>query len=199
MDKWELGEVNDKRAWIYRGRKVSVESKCWYDHSLGRHLYFGCFDPPPGLLDWEHFGSPVPRYPFFIESSNRWTLKKPLHWMYPSQDGEARDYDKRAEAPHPSRLPLAGGKGKMLVVEDQEMEDEEMFSSDEEEGMEVDKFEEENPTTNVVTVADTSQDISVQTFQALTRDAFSISHTHPLAILRAQGLIWVRFEDVTAG
>jgi hypothetical protein len=117
-DKWELGEVNDKRAWIYRGKKVSVESKCWYDRSLGRRLYFGRFDPPPGLLDWECFGSPVPRYPFFVESGNRWTPKKPSHWMYPFQDGEARDFDKRAEAPHPSRLPLADGKGKTLVVED---------------------------------------------------------------------------------
>jgi hypothetical protein len=65
--------------------------------------------------------------------------------------------------------------------------------------MEVVKFEEENPTTNVVTVTNTNQDISVQTFQALTRDAFSTSHACPLAILRAQGLIWVRFEDATAG
>ncbi|KAJ7321811.1 hypothetical protein DFH08DRAFT_969698 [Mycena albidolilacea] len=148
---------------------------------------------------WERFGSPVPRYPFFIESGNRWTPKKLSHWMCPSQDGEARDFDKRAEAPHPSRLPHVEGKGKTLVVEDLEMEDKGLLSSDEEEGMEVDKFEEENPATNVVTLADTNQDISVQTFQALTRDAFSISHAHPLAILRAQGLIWVCFEDVTAG
>jgi hypothetical protein len=59
-DKWELGEVNDKRAWIYWGKKVNIESKCWYDRSLGRHLYFSKFDPPLGLLDWERFGSPMP-------------------------------------------------------------------------------------------------------------------------------------------
>jgi hypothetical protein len=28
---------------------------------------------------------------------------------------------------------------------------------------------------------------------------FSISNARPLSILRAQGLIWVQFEDVTAG
>jgi hypothetical protein len=197
-DKWELGEVNDKHARIYRGKKVNIESKCWYNRSLGRRLYFGKFDPPPGLLDWERFGSPVPRYPFFVESGNRWIPKKPSHWMYPSQDSEAKDRNKQAEAPHPSRLPLVGGKEKMLVVEDQEMEDEEMISSEEEEGMEVDEFEEENPATNVVTIADTNHDISAQTFQTLTRDAFSISRARPLSIIRAQGLIWIRFEDVTA-
>jgi hypothetical protein len=175
-----------------------MESKCWYDRSLGRCLYFGKFNPPPGLLDWERFGSPVPRYLFFVESGNRWIPKKPSHWMYPSQDGETRDRDKRAEAPHPSRLPLAGGKEKVLVVDDREMEDEGMISS-EEEGMEVDEFAEENPATNVVTVADTNHDISAQAFQALTRDAFSISRARPLSIIRAQGLIWIRFEDVTAG
>jgi hypothetical protein len=78
-DKWELGEINNKRTWIYRGKKVSMESKCWYDRSLGRHLYFGQFNPPPGLLDWEHFGSPVPQYLFFVESGNHWIPKKPSH------------------------------------------------------------------------------------------------------------------------
>jgi hypothetical protein len=103
--------------------------------------------------------------------------------MYPSQDGETKDRDKQAEAPHPSRLPLVSGKEKVLVMDDRKVEDEEMISSEEEEGMEVDEFEEENPATNIVTIADTNRDISAQTFQALTRDTFSISCTHPLAII----------------
>jgi hypothetical protein len=30
-DKWELSEVNGERAWVYRGKKASVETGCWYD------------------------------------------------------------------------------------------------------------------------------------------------------------------------
>jgi hypothetical protein len=87
-DKWELSEVNDEQAWVYRGNKVNVETNCWYDRLMGQRLFFGQFTPPPGVMDWERFGSPVPPYPFFIESSNRWIPKKPLYWMYPTEKGE---------------------------------------------------------------------------------------------------------------
>jgi hypothetical protein len=77
--KWELDEVNGKSTWVYRGQQVKVESNTWYDRVLGRQLYFGRFGALPGLLDWVRFGSPVPRYPFFTESGNRWVPKTPSH------------------------------------------------------------------------------------------------------------------------
>jgi hypothetical protein len=72
-------------------------------------------------------------------------------------------------------------------------------SGDDEDGMEISNLEVENPASNVVTIADVNDDISVQTFQVLTCDAFSNSNARPLSIIRAQGLIWVRFLDVSAG
>jgi hypothetical protein len=69
-DKWELSEVNDERAWVYWGKKASVETDCWYDQTMGLLLFFGQFIPPPRVVDWERFGSPVPPYPFFMESGN---------------------------------------------------------------------------------------------------------------------------------
>jgi hypothetical protein len=72
-------------------------------------------------------------------------------------------------------------------------------SGDDEGGMEISNLEVENPVSNVVTIADVNDDISAQTFQALTRNAFSNSNARPLSIICAQGLIWVRFPDVSTG
>jgi hypothetical protein len=65
--------------------------------------------------------------------------------------------------------------------------------------MEISNLEVENPASNVVTIANVNDDISAQTFQVLTCDAFSSSNVRPLSIIRVQGLIWVRFVDVSAG
>jgi hypothetical protein len=65
--------------------------------------------------------------------------------------------------------------------------------------MEISNLEVENPASNAVTIADVNNDISAQTFQVLTCDAFSNSNARPLSIIRAQGLIWVQFVDVSAG
>jgi hypothetical protein len=123
--------------------------------------------------------------------------------MYPSQEETNKYKGKRAEAPHYLRLPLVdekggstnAGKGKMLDEGDMEG----AYSSDEENGMEVDRVEPDNPASNIVTISDVNEGISAQTFRMMTADAFSNSNTRPLAILRARGLIWVRFADVTTG
>jgi hypothetical protein len=59
------------------------------------------------------------------------------------------------------------------------------YSSDEENGMEVDRVEPDNPASNVVTISDVNEGISAQTFRMMTADAFSNSNAHPLMILRA--------------
>jgi hypothetical protein len=191
-----LSEVNDERVWVYRGKKVNVETNCWYDRAMGRCLFFGQFVPPPGVVDWERFGSPVPPYPFFVESGNRWIPKKPSYWMYPMEKGETRDHGKRAEVPSPTRLPRTEV---LLAIPEFGGLDE--GSGDNEDGMEISNLEVENPASNVVTIADVNDDISAQTFQVLTRDAFSNSNVRPLSIIHTQGLmlIWVRFMDVSAG
>jgi hypothetical protein len=65
--------------------------------------------------------------------------------------------------------------------------------------MEISNLEVENPASNVVTIADVNNDISVQTFQVLTCNAFFNSNARPLSIIRTQGLIWVWFPDISAG
>jgi hypothetical protein len=123
--------------------------------------------------------------------------------MYPSQEEANKYRGKRAEAPHPLRLPLVDGKsgsmetGKVRAMDEGDVED--SYSSNEETGMEVDRVEPENPASNVVTIADVDDSISAQTFRMMTADGFSLSNACPLAILRARGLIWIRFADVTAG
>ncbi|KAJ7323647.1 hypothetical protein DFH08DRAFT_969194 [Mycena albidolilacea] len=175
--KWEFQELQEEHAWIFKGKKAQLDSKCRYNRVLGRRLYFGQFDPPPGLLDWEHFGSPIPWYPFF-----------------PSQEEVNKYKGKRAEAPHYLWLPLVDNKngstnaGKGRVTNEEDIEG--VYSSDEENGMEVDRVEPENPVSNVVTISDVNEGISAQTFRMMTADVFSHSNVHPLTILRARGLIW---------
>jgi hypothetical protein len=65
--------------------------------------------------------------------------------------------------------------------------------------MEISNLKVENPESNVVTIANVNDDISAQTFQVLTRDTFFNSNARPLSIIRTQGLIWVRFMDISAG
>jgi hypothetical protein len=58
-------------------------------------------------------------------------------------------------------------------------------SGDDKGGMEISNLEVENPASNVVTITDINDDISAQTFQVLTHDAFSNSNARPLSIIRA--------------
>jgi hypothetical protein len=112
------------------------------------------------------------------------------------EKGETRDHGKRAEVPSPTRLPRTEV---LLAIPEFGGLDE--GSGDNEDGMEISNLEVENPASNVVTIADVNDDISAQTFQVLTRDAFSNSNVRPLSIIHTQGLmlIWVRFMDVSAG
>jgi hypothetical protein len=125
-------------------------------------------------VDWERFGSPVPPYPFFVESGNRWIPKKPSYWMYPTEKGEIRDRGKCAEAPSPTRLPRTE-----VLLAIPEFGGPDDGSGDDEDGMEISNLKVENPVSNVVTIADVNDDISAQTFQVLTRDTFSNSNVRP--------------------
>jgi hypothetical protein len=113
--------------------------------------------------------------------------------MYPTEKGETRDRGKHAEAPSPTRLPCTEV---LLAIPVFGGPDD--GSGDDEDGMEISNLEVENPASNVVTIADVNNDISAQTFQVLMRNTFSNSNARPLSIIRVQGLIWVRFVDVSA-
>jgi hypothetical protein len=145
---------------------------------MGRHLFFGQFVPPPGVVDWERFGSPVPPYPFLVESGDRWIPKKPSYWMYPKEKGETRDRGKRAEAPDPSWLPRTE-----VLLEVLEFRGPDNGSGDNEDGMEISSLEVENPASNVVTIANVNDDISAQTFQVIMRDAFFNSNARLSSII----------------
>jgi hypothetical protein len=72
-------------------------------------------------------------------------------------------------------------------------------SDNDEGGMEILRLKVDYPASNIVTIANVNNDISAQTFQAMTRNTFSGSNARPISIIRAQGLIWVRFVDTSAG
>ncbi|KAJ7473554.1 hypothetical protein FB451DRAFT_1558730 [Mycena latifolia] len=92
--KWELDEWCGQKAWVGRGRSITIEAdSVWFDCKLGRQLFFRKFLPPPGILDFECFGAPVPRYPFYYNDG---------------KNGEAPRWEemKKAERPAAERLPL---------------------------------------------------------------------------------------------
>jgi hypothetical protein len=70
-----------------------------------------------------------------------------------------------------------------VLLEDQEIGSLDAGSDNDEEGMEISCLKVDYPALNIVTVANVNNDISAQTFQALTRDTFSGSNTRPLSII----------------
>ncbi|KAJ6485095.1 hypothetical protein C8R47DRAFT_1217135 [Mycena vitilis] len=207
--KYELGEVNDRPAFIYRGASTKVQSShLWYDRDNKRRLYFGHFVPPTGVLDEDRFGAPVPRYPFFIQQGEKWVPQGPSHWMYPKDIAPRDEAGKRAVPPNPLRLPVLNGsisdaeesmshaqekrKTRAVTQPAEELEDER-----EEYGMEVDDPDPADIPSNVVAVKGLDDDLSAVAFADLTRDLLFGCRASPLAIIRAQGMIWTRFATIT--
>ncbi|KAJ6456027.1 hypothetical protein C8R47DRAFT_1227998 [Mycena vitilis] len=202
--KFELDEVHQLPAFVRRGAQTEVESSnLWYDRENKRRLYFGHFVPPAGVLDEDRFGAPVPRYPFFAEDGNKWAPQTASYWMYTTAESPRRNVGKRAVAPAPSRLPLLSGgssgaeeegKGKMKAAVASGYESEEGAY-----GMEVDEPDPAEAPSNVVVVDGLDAQISAVGFVRLARDAFYAGKATPLMVIRAQGRMWTRFENVMQG
>ncbi|KAJ7661631.1 hypothetical protein DFH06DRAFT_1325909 [Mycena polygramma] len=200
--KWELDEVNNEAAWISRKStaRLSASSE-WFDREKGRRLFFGKFRPAAGLLDWERFGAPVPRHPFFTMDGDRAIPQSPSHWMYPKEKVPLHQVGKRAPPPRGEGLALLGegrqegkGKGKArMEVDDDDEEDEDEY------GMEVDGEAPANAPSNVVVVGCLDEATSAVMFQGLSAQALWRSSARPLTIMRAQGRMWLRFANITEG
>ncbi|KAJ7226478.1 hypothetical protein B0H12DRAFT_1240610 [Mycena haematopus] len=199
--KWEADEVNNEGAFVFRGRRYRSESSCtWYDREHGRLLYLGHYTLPAGLLDVARFGAPAPPLPFFIMDGTRARPAPPSRWMYQNEKAPQWEVGKEMEVPNADRLPLvegqdeglAEGKGKAKAPGKEE-EDQDAI------GMDVDAEEPRQAPSNIITVQGLDANVSAPMFRQLAADHFYQSHSPPLAILRGQGLMWVRFEDVTCG
>ncbi|KAF7344174.1 hypothetical protein MVEN_01707800 [Mycena venus] len=151
-EKWELAEVNDQPAFVYRGAKVKIDAwNEWFDRALGRRLFFGRYTPPPGVVLPERYGAPVPLLPFFVIDGERARPRKPSYWMYPAKVSPSQLVGRPAPLPDLDELPLQEGKGKErkrvvlngMEVDEPEGVEEDLESSDDDfgEGMDVDACE----------------------------------------------------------
>ncbi|KAJ7084771.1 hypothetical protein B0H15DRAFT_802174 [Mycena belliarum] len=108
--KWELDEWAGVTAWVGRGkRKEIVTEHVWYDRERGRQLFFDDLVIPPGCLDTQHYGMPVPRFPFYFDNGSSGRASKASFWMYPRKEGLKREDGKRQNKPAATQLPLKKG------------------------------------------------------------------------------------------
>ncbi|KAJ7854913.1 hypothetical protein B0H13DRAFT_1903366 [Mycena leptocephala] len=210
LDRWALTDLDGTRAWVYqgKGRKEEYVNQ-WFDRKLGRRLCFGPFMEPPGVTDSHRFGAPVPRFPFFHPGDGtRATPQRASHWMYPNERETRGDAGVTASTPHPYELmrlsDVAAGagrsKGKMVVRHGNESfePDESSEDDDDWEGMAVDEPDDAEVPSNVVVLDGLDHEVSAIMFEAFSRDRLA-RDTRPLSIINAQGRMWMRFADVSAG
>ncbi|KAJ6499666.1 hypothetical protein C8R47DRAFT_1211980 [Mycena vitilis] len=202
--KWELAEINREPAWISRSSSSRITATSeWFDRVKGRRLFFGRFRPAVGLLDWDRFGAPVPRHPFFTMDGERAVPQPPSHWMYPTEKIANYNVGKRAAIPRDEGLSRLGeldgdgrAKGKGKAREDDEDDDDE--ADEDEYGMDIDEVG-THPPSNVVVVGGVDESTSAIMFQGLSASALYRSSARPLSIMRAQGRMWLRFVDTSQG
>lgn len=134
IENWELADYMGTMAWVFRGKNSHIGStKAWYDRTNGRCLYFGHHIIPPGVLDDDIFGAPVPQFAFIHPSNGGGIPKLASSWMYSSQHPSRDDRNRRPSTPDPNRLPWRSFKGptkgstQLMIDED---EDEDMYGDD---------------------------------------------------------------------
>ncbi|KAJ7263212.1 hypothetical protein B0H12DRAFT_296156 [Mycena haematopus] len=168
----------------------------------------GSYCPPAGSLDIERFGAPVPRIPFFTVDGDHARPMRPSHWMYRKEEVPRWEEGRTMETPEASVLPRTEGnsnhqkddKGKAKAGEaDEEMSFENVMEADDEDILEVDAEPARQPPSNVITLEGLDASLSTVMFRELAADHFYRGRATPRAMLRGQGLMWLRFEDVTLG
>ncbi|KAJ6491144.1 hypothetical protein C8R45DRAFT_1096660 [Mycena sanguinolenta] len=170
----------------------------------------------PGVLDSECFGAPVPNYPFYIQAGSCYQPKHVSYWMYPTERAKCGNVGLTARTPAPERLPYRDearsepktppkpsgkgkGKGRAADKEDSEVSEDE----DDEyraEALFITALDADYcPLSNVIIISGLDSSIDAVMFRALANDTLYLIRTEPISILRVQELMWLRFEDVTAG
>ncbi|KAJ7115225.1 hypothetical protein C8R44DRAFT_880546 [Mycena epipterygia] len=89
---------NDKGKW----ERWLLED---YNEQRKRELYFGRFDIPPGVLDYQRFGAPVPPFPFIYPSGEVGIPHASSSWMYLSRAPASSDAGREMAHPIVTDLP----------------------------------------------------------------------------------------------
>ncbi|KAK7015408.1 hypothetical protein R3P38DRAFT_2543814, partial [Favolaschia claudopus] len=109
--RYELAYTDSGReAFIYRGHKYKMQNREeWFDREKGRRIYLSGFHAPPGVVNSDVWGAPVPHFPFITMDGNRETMSLPSYWMYPSRHPRPLDVGRPADPPNPEELPYQDG------------------------------------------------------------------------------------------
>ncbi|KAJ7108801.1 hypothetical protein C8R44DRAFT_884830 [Mycena epipterygia] len=202
-EHWELAdELYDCMMWTAVG-KAKAKNLSYpltrYDRDRKRILHLDHYDPPPGVLDHERFGEPVPSFPWIYPSGDKGIPKHASRWMYKDREAKRGEVGKLAIVPSAASLPLiesaaegemSRGKGKAAATEDDD---------DEEELGVADVPEEGGIATCVIVLDGLDDSITAVMFRAFARDALWNARAEPTSIVHGQGRIWVRFVDATGG
>ncbi|KAJ6611810.1 hypothetical protein B0H10DRAFT_2223729 [Mycena sp. CBHHK59/15] len=204
-EKYLLTDLDGVRTWVYQGKNKSVSAKnVWYDRNRRRQLHFGSFTPPAGIVDWQRFGSYVPRFPFVHPGNGHISIpQKASHWMYPTMAPTAAERGSEPQEPHPNQLPrLHDVRGQQRIWRDKngrELQPPSDGEDDEEAGMDVDEPTAAETPSNVLTPRGLADDLTSIMFMTLAEDRFLAHRVNPVAVMRAQGMIWVRFTSAQEG
>ncbi|KAJ7103670.1 hypothetical protein B0H15DRAFT_943066 [Mycena belliarum] len=218
--KWELSEWAGVTAWVGRGKKVEIEVEAvWYDRELGRRLYIDDFVPPRGSIDFQRFGTPVPRFPFYFDNGGSGVAHRASTWMYPKQDSAKHEVGRKQPRPDARRLPFKEDKKPAPIKREDsgsEGDDSGDSDSDNEDGpgtgrgaamdkgkgkapdvdaMEIDA--EDDRASNVVALRGVDPQVTALMFRAFVADTLYAVRASPLAIVHGQGRLWLRFESIS--
>ncbi|KAJ7071870.1 hypothetical protein B0H15DRAFT_806923 [Mycena belliarum] len=195
--RWELSIWAGVPAWVSRGKKAEIDAEAvWYDRELGRRLYIDDFVPSGGSLDFQKYGAPVPRFPFYFDNGGSGVAHRASSWMYPTQGAAKHEVGRRQSRPDARRLPLKKGKkptsdgpdagGAMSKGKGKAREGE---------YMEVD--DEEGRASNVIALRGVDSQVTALMFRAFAADALYAVRAAPPAIVHGQGRMWLRFESTS--
>ncbi|KAJ7605540.1 hypothetical protein DFH06DRAFT_1348669 [Mycena polygramma] len=199
---------------MYQGKDKKLGYRnVWTDRENHRQLHFGRWEPPAGVVDFEHFGAPVPRFPFYHPGDGNVVLPRPAsHWMYPQQQPLRGDAGREPRPPHPNQLPLLEDAalprgayrddrvGRVIYPEDHD-DCESEYDEGSEDGMEVDTPRPESLASNVVVLEGLNERWGPTEFHRLVDGRFRSERPRlePIAIIRAQRKMWVRFGNAAEG
>ncbi|KAJ7164853.1 hypothetical protein C8R43DRAFT_1122732 [Mycena crocata] len=207
--KWELSTFRDGKAWLGRGARARPSGVCFFDRLQMRELYMRESPVPPGVLNDEVFGRPVPRYPFFYESGENASYKaaphRSSHWMYRSRAPGRGDIGRTALEPSARELPrlpehpARDSAGQILQDRPPSPTDGNESESDEggDESDSGDERPDDDPPSAILCVSGVSMGLSAVNFAAIARDAFFHAEARPQTIVGSGQQMWLSFETIS--
>ncbi|KAJ7153266.1 hypothetical protein C8R46DRAFT_1228201 [Mycena filopes] len=192
--KWELAEINDLPAFIFRGKGQKVEAEFErFDRKRKRRLLMHDHMDLEGVLNANRYGAPVPRVPFFIDDNGRGIPQHASHWMYESMSSPTYNVGKHQPAPQPESLPLrrsSKGKGRAASPAPNDEEAQGLMLVDE---------PTEVRASNVVAVLGLDESISAAMFWRMSVDVLGRARAPALGIIAVRREMWVQLASTTQG